>query len=37
METGALDLALFGKILYSGWGANPPSPIVALMKEKYAA
>jgi len=37
MEAGTLDLAQYGKILYSGWGATPPSPIQALMKEKYSA
>jgi len=35
METGKLDLAEYGTILESGWGAYPPEPIVALMNEKY--
>jgi hypothetical protein len=35
METGTLDLAKYGKILYSGWGTTPPEPIEALMREKF--
>jgi len=37
METGALDLAQYGKILYSGWGATPPEPIDARVREEYEA
>jgi hypothetical protein len=37
IETGELDLADFGTVLYSGWGATPPEPIEARIKEQFDA
>ncbi|AZL15329.1 hypothetical protein [Rickettsiales endosymbiont of Stachyamoeba lipophora] len=31
----SLDASLYGSILYSGWGTNPPARIANLIKEKY--
>lgn len=35
MEKGNVDLADFGQIIHSGYGATPPSTIKREMAEKY--
>ena len=30
-----LDLTKYGKVLYKGWGAEPPADIVAKLEEEY--
>ncbi len=35
LETGRLDLARYGKILYSGWGVTAPDVIETLVRERY--
>jgi hypothetical protein len=37
LETGDLDIADYGKVLESGWGAHPPEPIAARMMERANA
>ena len=36
LKTGSLDVSEFGKVLYSGWGENPPADIVAEIKKQYS-
>ncbi|PHR94681.1 MAG: hypothetical protein COA78_31840 [Blastopirellula sp.] len=35
IHQGSLNLEDYGKILYSGWGENPPEHIVSKIKEEY--
>jgi hypothetical protein len=35
LKTGSLDVSEYGKILYSGWGENPPEEIVEEIKKQY--
>ena len=32
---GPIDVSQYGKILYSGWGENPPDDIVNKVQEQY--
>ena len=32
---GTVDVSEYGKILYSGWGENPPEDIVKKIEEEY--
>jgi len=34
-KSGELDVADYGKILYSGWGKEPPEAIADSIKEQY--
>ena len=34
-KSGSLDVALYGEILYSGWGENPPEDIVQKIKDEF--
>jgi len=36
LEKGALDVSEYGKILYSGWGKNPPPEIIETIKAQYS-
>lgn len=36
LKTGSLDVSEYGKILYSGWGQDPPEEIVNKIKEQYS-
>lgn len=36
LKTGTLDVSEYGKILYSGWGEDPPQEIVDKIKEQYS-
>lgn len=35
LAMGALDLAHFGTVLYSGWGDAPPEPVDALVRDTF--
>jgi hypothetical protein len=35
LATGSLDVSRYGKILYSGWGQDPPANIVSLIEREY--
>lgn len=35
IKTGAIDVAEYGTILYSGWGENPPQDIVDRIKSEF--
>lgn len=35
LETGSLDLADYGTVLYSGWGTTPPDMIQSLIAERF--
>ncbi len=35
IETGSIDVALYGEVLRSGWGANPPPEIVKEIEEEF--
>jgi tetratricopeptide (TPR) repeat protein len=35
LETGSVDVSEYGKILYSGWGEDPPPEIVKTVKSLY--
>ena len=37
METGSLDLAAYGKILYSGWGETPPENVAELVRQAFTS
>ncbi|KJV68929.1 hypothetical protein [Candidatus Neoehrlichia procyonis] len=34
-KSGSIDVALYGQILYSGWGENPPEEIVKKIEDEY--
>ncbi|QXK92002.1 hypothetical protein HL033_00205 [Neoehrlichia mikurensis] len=34
-RSGSIDVALYGQILYSGWGENPPEDIVKKIEDEY--
>jgi hypothetical protein len=36
LKTGSFDVSQYGKILYSGWGEDPPSEIVEAIKSQYS-
>jgi hypothetical protein len=36
IRTGALDVSEYGKILYSGWGEDPPPEIIEAVRERYS-
>jgi len=36
IEGGSLDVADYGKVLYSGWGENPPEEVKIFIEEKYS-
>lgn len=36
-KSGSMDVALYGDILYSGWGENPPEDIVQKIKDEFGA
>lgn len=36
LKSGSLDVSEYGKILYSGWGDNPPEEIVEEIKKQYS-
>lgn len=36
VKSGALDIAEYGKILYSGYGKNPPQDIIDAIKKQYS-
>ncbi len=35
IETGSIDVALFGEVLRSGWGKNPPDDVVKAIEEEF--
>ncbi len=36
IETGSIDVALFGEVLKSGWGKNPPPEIVKEIEDEFS-
>jgi hypothetical protein len=36
LKSGSLDVSEYGKILYSGWGEDPPQEIVDEIKKQYS-
>ena len=36
VESGSIDVAEYGKVLYSGWGEDPSQDIVDKIKEEYS-
>jgi hypothetical protein len=36
LRKGSLDVAEFGRVLYSGWGENPPAEIVRAVESQYS-
>ncbi|CEI85513.1 Uncharacterized protein ehr_00909 [Ehrlichia minasensis] len=34
-RSGSIDVALYGQILYSGWGENPPEDIVKKIEDEF--
>ena len=36
VQSGTIDVAKFGKVLYSGWGKNPPEDIVRKVEEEFS-
>ncbi|KJV66091.1 hypothetical protein [Anaplasma phagocytophilum] len=36
-KSGSMDVALYGEILYSGWGENPPGDMVQKIKDEFGA
>ena len=34
-RSGSIDVALYGQILYSGWGENPPKDIVKKIEDEF--
>ena len=36
-KSGSMDVALYGEILYSGWGENPSEDIVQKIKDEFGA
>ena len=36
-KSGSMDVALYGEILYSGWGESPPDDIVKKVEEEFGA
>ncbi|KJV63794.1 hypothetical protein APHMUC_0072 [Anaplasma phagocytophilum str. ApMUC09] len=36
-KSGSMDVALYGEILYSGWGENPPEDMVQKIKDEFGA
>ncbi|ABD45073.1 hypothetical protein ECHLIB_0544 [Ehrlichia chaffeensis str. Liberty] len=36
-RSGSIDVALYGQILYSGWGENPPEDIVKKIEDEFGA
>jgi hypothetical protein len=36
LKSGSLDVSEYGKILYSGWGENPPEEIMEEIKKQYS-
>ncbi|WP_395877360.1 hypothetical protein [Ehrlichia muris] len=34
-RSGSIDVALYGQILYSGWGENPPEDIVKRIEDEF--
>ncbi|QGR02487.1 hypothetical protein EDL79_02345 [Ehrlichia ruminantium] len=34
-RSGSIDVALYGQILYSGWGENPPQDIVKKIEDEF--
>lgn len=35
-KRGSIDVAEYGKVLYSGWGIDPPEEIVEAVKKEYS-
>lgn len=35
IETGSIDVALYGEVLRSGWGKNPPPEIVKEIEDEF--
>ena len=35
LRGGSLDVSEYGKVLYSGWGEDPPDEIVKAITEEY--
>ena len=36
VQSGKVDVANFGDVLYSGWGKNPPEDIVRKVEEEFS-
>ncbi|MFV9838623.1 MAG: hypothetical protein AB8U44_01180 [Aaplasma endosymbiont of Hyalomma asiaticum] len=36
-KSGSMDVALYGEILYSGWGENPPEDVVQKIRDEFGA
>ncbi|WP_169193100.1 hypothetical protein [Anaplasma platys] len=36
-KSGSMDVALYGEILYSGWGENPSEDVVQKIKDEFGA
>ncbi|MCU7611583.1 hypothetical protein [Anaplasma capra] len=36
-KSGSMDVALYGEILYSGWGENPPDDVVKRIEEEFGS
>lgn len=37
MKNDHVDLVQYGKVLYSGWGDNPPAELVKVVEDEYNA
>jgi len=35
VESGTVDVSMYGEVLHSGWGENPPDDIVQQIKEQF--
>lgn len=35
VESGSVDVSLYGKVLYSGWGEDPSDDIVQKIKQEF--
>ena len=35
MKTGSVDVAEFGKVIYSGWGKDPPAEIIEAINKQF--
>lgn len=36
VQSGTIDVAKYGDVLYSGWGKNPPEAIVRKVEEEFS-
>lgn len=36
IKSESIDVAQYGKVLYSGWGENPPPEIAEAIKKQYS-